>query len=363
MKTSEVETMVTGGTGFVGRFLLAELTRTQNVAALVRRADERGPELRAFVDAHGGDARRLLVVEGDIEQASLGLTERFDRVRDVHHLAARFAFGLGAEEARRSNVDGGLHVAGWALARPALRRFVYLGGYRMMAAAASVASEAPLTDRARARLYRDHGAYEASKHESYLAVRRFAAERGLRWTAVHPSSVIGDSRTGETTQTIGLGDTVAQLARGRLPALVGTARTFVPLVTVDYLARFLATVPERVETEGQDLSVLDQSTPRLVELVGRIASHLHVRAPRLVLPVGLVRALPQWLTGVPRESLSFLSEDTYDTTTADAHAAAVELTHPPIERSVQRWCDYLVATRFGGAPEAASGMVPQVHPS
>jgi uncharacterized protein YbjT (DUF2867 family) len=66
MKTSEVETMVTGGTGFVGRWLLAELTKTQNVAALARRARERGPELRAFVDAHGGDSRRLLVVEGDV---------------------------------------------------------------------------------------------------------------------------------------------------------------------------------------------------------------------------------------------------------------------------------------------------------
>jgi nucleoside-diphosphate-sugar epimerase len=358
MKTSEVETMVTGGTGFVGRWLLAELTKTQNVAALARRARERGPELRAFVDAHGGDSRRLLVVEGDVELPSLGLDDPFEQVRDVHHLAARFAFGLRAEDARRCNVEGGLRAAEWALARPALRRFVYLGGYRMMAAGASIGGDAPLTDRARARLHRDHGAYEASKHESYLAVRRLAAERGLRWTAVHPSSVIGDSRTGETTQTIGFGETVGQLAHGRLPALVGTARTFVPLVTVDYLTRFLATVPERAETEGQDLCVLDQATPRLLTLVGRIAAHLHVRAPRIVLPLGLVRALPQWLTGVPRESLSFLSEDAYDTTTADAHAAAVGLTHPPIEASVQRWCDYLVATRFGAAPDAERGITP-----
>lgn len=348
MKTSEVETMVTGGTGFVGRWLLAELTRTRSVAALVRRPREQGPELRAFIDAHGGDSTRLLLVEGDVEQPSLGLTEPFDQVRDVHHLAARFAFGLSAEEARRCNVEGGLHVAAWALARPALRRFVYLGGYRMMAPGALSGGESPLTDRARARLYGDHGAYKASKHESYAAVRRFATERGLRWTAVHPSTVIGDSRTGETTQTTGFGNTVAKLARGRLPALVGTERTFVPLVTIDYLARFLASVPERAETEGQDLCVLDQSTPRLLELVGRIAAHLHVRAPRFVLPLALVRALPQMITGVPRESLSFLSEDAYDTTTADAHARAVGLAHPPIEASVQRWCEYLVATRFGG---------------
>lgn len=357
MKTNEVEAMVTGGTGLIGRWLLAELTRTRNVAAVVRRSRERGPELGAFVDAHGGDSRRLLVVEGDVERASLGLADGFDQVRDVYHVAARFAFGLGAEEARRCNVDGSLHVAAWALARPALRRFVYLGGYRMLASSGRIGGEGSLTDRARARLYREHGAYEASKHESYLAVRSFAAERGLRWTAVHPSSVIGDSRTGETTQTTGLGETVAQLWRGRLPALAGTERTFVPLVTVDYLARFLASVPERAETEGQDLCVLDRATPRLPALVRRIAAHLQVRAPRFLLPVALVRALPQAITGVARESLSFLSEDAYDTTTADAHADAVGLAHPAIEASVQRWCDYLVATRFGAKPGPVRGII------
>lgn len=348
MKTSEVEVLVTGGTGLIGRWLLAELTRTRKVAALVRRAGERGAELGAFVDAHGGDSRRLLVVEGDVEEASLGLAEGFEGVRDVHHLAARFAFGLGAEEARRANVEGALHVAEWALARPALRRFVYLGGYRMLHASGVLGGEGVLTDAARGRLYREHGAYEASKHESFAALRRFAAERGLRWTAVHPSSVIGDSRSGETTQVTGLGETVGRLWAGRLPALVGSERTFVPLVTVDYLARFLATVPERVETEGQDLVVLDPATPRLPALVRQIAGHLGVRAPSMVLPLWLVRGLPRGLTGVEPESLSFLTEDAYDTTTADAHAEAVGLVRPSIETSVQRWADHLVATRFGG---------------
>ncbi|NUP12238.1 MAG: alpha/beta fold hydrolase [Polyangiaceae bacterium] len=363
MNEHDVDVMVTGGTGLIGRWLLAELTRTRGVVAPVRRANERAAELRRFVDEHGGDASRLVVVEGDVEVPGLAVEGRFDAVRDVFHLAARFAFRLGAEEARRANVDGSLHVAEWARARPALRRFVYLGGYRMMARSSIVrgpahgvdASLARLSDDERKRLYRDHGGYEASKHESYLAVRAFAHAHELPWTAVHPSSVIGDARTGETTQTTGFGDLVARLFCGQLPALVGSARTFLPLVTVDYLARFLATVPERAETEGEDLCVLDPETPDLPVLVRQIADHLGVAAPRMILPVGLVRALPAKLTGIEPESLRFLSEERYDIASAEAHAGAVGLARPPIERAVRRWSDFLVSTRFGDDPRADRG--------
>ena len=356
MNASDIDVMVTGGTGLIGRWLLAELTRTRNVAAVVRRAKDRTAELREFVSAHGGDARRLTVVDGDVETPGLGLTESFDAVRDVFHVAARFAFRLDPTEARRANVDGSLNVAEWARSRRSIRRFVYLGGYRMMAPSSPLRGHSwPLSDSERAHLYLHHGAYEASKHESYLAIRDFAARHALPWTGVHPSSVIGDARTGETTQTTGFGDLVARLWNGQLPALVGSKRTFLPLVTVDYLARFLATVPDRNETEGEDLCVLDPSTPDLPELVRAVAHRLGVAAPGRILPPRLVRALPRALTGVEPESLGFLSEERYDVTTAEAHASAVGLARPPIDESVERWTDFLVSTRFGDEPHADRG--------
>ncbi|WP_437592508.1 hypothetical protein [Sorangium sp. So ce1000] len=77
-----------------------------------------------------------------------------------------------------------------------------------------------------------------------------------------------------------------------------------------------------------------------------------------MLPLGLVRLLPEALTGVTRESLSFLAEDAYDTSAADAHARAVGLVMPPIHTSVERWCDHLGATRFGATPGNAPGRRP-----
>jgi pimeloyl-ACP methyl ester carboxylesterase/nucleoside-diphosphate-sugar epimerase len=310
----------------------------------VRNAGARERELRAFVDRLGGDSTRLSILEGDLE-ASAFAVPILEGVRDVFHLGARFGFGLSREEARRANVEGTLRVARWSASLPSLRRFVLAGGYRMTKP----------TGTSIERLYRTRGAYEASKHESYRALRDFAREHGMPLTTVHPSGVIGDSRTGETTQTTGFGETIARLWEGRLPALVGTSRSFVPLVTVDYLARFLASVPGRSETEGADLVVFDPSTPPLHELVRRAAEHLHVRAPRVSVPVAVVRALPEALTGVDREALAFVSEDRYDTRSAEEHAAAIGLVHPSLDRALARWCDHLVSTRFGAEPEAERG--------
>lgn len=357
MDIESADAMVTGGTGLIGRWLLADLTRRgRNVVAMVRGADARGAELRAFVDAHGGDGARLAVVEGDVERDDLGLGERLDGVRDVFHLAARFAFGLDADAARRSNVEGTLRVIAWARARPQLRRLVYAGGYRMTRMPPSLrAAGYPLAAPTRARLYREAGAYEASKHEAYLAFLAHATEHQVPYTIVHPSSVIGDSRTGETTQRTGIGDTIERLWTGKLPALAGSARTFVPVIPVDYLAAFTAAIPERPETLGQELCVLDPSTPELPALVRHVASHLGVAAPRAILPVALVRALPRAITGLDPESLSFLTEDRYDTESADAHARAIGLERPPIGPSLDRWADHLVSTRFLAAPEADRG--------
>lgn len=353
----DIEVLVTGGTGFIGRWLLAELSRRgRRVAALVRDAEKRGPELLAFVARLGGDPTQIRVLSGDIETEGLGLTEPLAGVRDVYHLAARFSFGMRPDEARRANVEGAMHVAAWARARPQLRRFVYLGGYRMTRPSPDlVGVEAPFSPDVAARLYRAHGAYEASKHESYLAVQAFAAKHAMPWTAVHPSTVIGDARTGLTTQCLGLGETVEQLFQGTLPALVGSDETFVPVVTVDYLASMLATVPEDEETANQELTVLDPATPTLSRLLTHLAAHLGVPAPRWRVPVGLLRTLPRALTGVDPETLGFLSEDRYDTTRADAHAARVGLTRPDVSQALERWCDELVSTRFGRVPDADRG--------
>lgn len=125
----------------------------------------------------------------------------------------------------------------------------------------------------------------------------------------------------------------------------------------------MASVPTREETIGQQLCVLDQATPRLPQLVGGIAQHLGMKAPTRIIPTSVVARLPSSITGLGRESLGFLVEDEYDTSTAEAHASAVGLELPDIELTTQRWATYLVASRFGRIRDPEAGRFTTVEGS
>ncbi|WP_052849487.1 alpha/beta fold hydrolase [Streptomyces avicenniae] len=316
-----MDALVFGATGFVGRSLVAELlTRGRRVTAAVRT-----DTLTPWLAAQGVDPGGLDVVTADITRPLTGLPA----ARDVYNTAARYAFGLGMREARAANVTGALHVLEWAAGLPELRRLVHLSGYRVAAAEATPD-------------YAALGAYEASKVEGHHAVVARARELGVPLNVVNPSSVIGPG------QYIGLASLVQDLWRGRLPALPGGPDTFVPIVTVGHLARFLAEVP--ASPAGVDHWVLDDATPPLPELIRALAAHLGVRAPRRTVPVGLLRRLPSRLTGADPETLSFLSTDRYPTASARALAESAGLEMPPAADALRAWADDLVAARFGAAP-------------
>ena len=359
------DVLVTGATGLIGRWLVPALTRRgRSVAVLMRGGEtpggakrdvqDRAGEMRAWVLAHGGDPAALSFVTGDVEWDALGeQLGELTGVRDVFHLAARFQFGLSEDEARRANVDGSLRVLRWAGTLPHLRRFVMVGGYRTAARAwRPVAARGwPLGERDRAALYAAHGAYEASKLESDLAVHVIAAQLGVPLTTVHPASVIGDSRTGESLPQPGLTDAARDLSRGRMTGVVSDRDIVAPVVAVDYLAEFLAAVPEHEETAGRDYLLMHPDSPPFAGLVELLAGLLDVRAPRVRLPLRVVRWLPARLTGVDREALAFLSPENYDGSAADDFAASIGLEQPDLTANLARWTEHLVATDFGARRE------------
>ncbi|MFD8753633.1 SDR family oxidoreductase [Kitasatospora sp. NPDC059577] len=343
-------TLVLGATGFLGRWLVLELlTRGEPVAAGVR--DTGGAAaLRHWLREHDADTTALTTVTADLTRPGLGLAPeddaRLTEVRDVHNLAARYAFGLTRAQAEPPNVHGALHALRWSATRPRLRRLVHLSGYRV---GRDPAPRYPLDERTTAALHSRLGAYEASKQLGDAAVRVTAPRLGVPLTTVNPSSVIGHSRTGEAGQYLGPAQLVRQLHRGRLPLLPGTRRTFLPVVTVDHLARFLAVVPDHDHDPVLAHTVLDPATPLLPDLIALLAAHLGVRPPRGLIPVPLVRRLPRALTGADPETLTFLSEDRYDTTSADRLATAAGIDHPPLTPALTRWATRLVEEGFGAA--------------
>ncbi|SFK91479.1 alpha/beta fold hydrolase [Streptomyces pini] len=342
------DSIVFGAAGFIGRALVAELLgRGRHVAAAVRGPAE---PLLSWLRASGADTGRLTVVTADITRPGLGLPpDGLRDVRDVYNCAARFAFGLDPEQARAVNVTGALNVLDWTASRDSVRRLVHLSGYRV--SAGEGAAEKGAAGKAGAGRRADDpgrlGAYESSKREGDTAVRVRAAELGVPLTIANPATVIGPG------QFIGLASLVGDLWRGSLHAVPGNARTFLPVVTLEHLTRFLATVPEDPGAAGEAYWILDDDTPKLPGLIALLARHTGTRPPRGRVPVPLLRLLPRRITRADPETLSFLSADRYPTRSATAFARAHGLRIPPVEEALRGWADHLVATRFGAADAPA----------
>ncbi len=339
--------IITGASGFIGRWLAAELTRQGvGVLALVRNGPARVAELRDWVESHGGRAAHVDALHFDLDADDLGLdavgVERVRGATAVYHLAARFTFGLDRVTARRANVTASERLVELCADAPRLKRFVHLSGYRTTGTPAS-RLEVDDTDQLDA-FYATHGAYEASKIEAHERVRRAAARVGVPLTRISPAAVIGDSRTGETTQLTGLGETIERLMHGRLPALPGGADTLVPLLAVDTLASLLAALPDDPDSAGQHYVALDPDTPPLAKLVARIARRIGVTPPRVSVPVSVLSRLPSALTSVTSEELSFVSDDRYDAQPFLTLLERLGLELPPIGATVDVWVDYLVDT-------------------
>ncbi|MFS0692101.1 alpha/beta fold hydrolase [Streptomyces nitrosporeus] len=329
-----VNSVVFGAGGFIGRSLVLELLgRGEEVAAAVHGGGDR---LTRWLTDRGAATGRLTVLTADITRPGLGLPEQgLDEVRDVYNTAARFAFGMSPDEARAVNVTGAVRVAEWAAARPRLRRLVHISGYRMAAAGADRPD------------YARDGAYEASKREGDAAVRGRARELGVPLTVVNPATVAGPG------QYVGLADLVGQLWRGRLAALPGGPDIFLPVVELGYLVRFLASLPGQPESAEGTYWLLDEATPALPGLIAFLAEHMGVPAPRRSVPVEVLKRLPRAVTKADPETLSFLSTDRYDTSSARSLAESAGLEMPPVHEVLRRWADDLVASRFGLSPAPA----------
>ena len=199
-----------------------------------------------------------LRVDFDAPQLGQGEGRALDDVTEIYNCAGAYQFGMTMAEARHANVDSIRAIVSFAAGLPRLRRLVHVSGYRV--GGQDPADVPSRMDRVQ-RTYRRLGVYEASKVEGDATLQALADRLGVVWSIVNPSSVIGASDSGESDQQLGLAASVKELWHGTLAARPGNARTFVPVVPVDYLARFMTLQAVEPDAARQSFWVLDDDTP------------------------------------------------------------------------------------------------------
>ena len=253
---------VTGGTGLIGRWTVACLSKQgHRVKVLTRNAQQRETEYNNWIYDHGGNKEYIDLLDGDLSKANLGLSnEDQHQLADtdvIYHMGAAFSWGLTPEQARQVTVDGSYELINLAKRLPKLKQLVHLSGY--MAAAEPVwkflgldhqeqDATKKLNEQQVNRLYKKYGGYEAAKMESHFLMQNLAHENNIPLTGILLSSTIGNSQTGEIDQPHGIPMLVNSIWNNTLPVIPGTKNDWIPLVTVDYLVSFITGILQLPET-------------------------------------------------------------------------------------------------------------------
>ena len=348
-----VECFVTGGTGFIGQHLLANLSAKGHTLRVLMRRPERLAALREQVDSLGGCATRVFAVAGDLEQDNLGLSladqEVLRRASVIFHLGAHFAWGLSMEQSRAVNVEGAKRVA--LLAAEQKSRLVMIGGYMLnnhehLQRIGIDPRQPELTNWPA--VYRRVGGYEASKLEAHFATQQVMSAKGGEMTVVHPATVCGHSRTGHIVDGQPLVALIRNLVQGKMTAVPGTAEHWLPLVTVDYLVELVAVCAFDPAMMGEELLALDDQTPNLRELLAQVAKPLGLKSPKHHISLRLLKwllSIPPvaWFLNTKPEALDFIQTTRFNTAAVEQFANRHGITKPDIRQALQHTATFVNA--------------------
>ncbi|MCL6621520.1 MAG: NAD-dependent epimerase/dehydratase family protein [Syntrophobacterales bacterium] len=255
-----MKTLVTGGTGFVGRAVVVELLA-------------RGREVRVLVRQRGHPALAGLPVEevvGDLRDPA-SLTAALRGVRRVFHVAADYRLWVpDPENMYATNVQGTANLL-QAAAEAGVERLVYTSTVGTLG---NPGDGRPGTEDTPVSLAEMVGHYKRSKFLAEEKVLAFSAH-GFPVVLVHPSAPVGpwDWRPTPTGQMI------VDFLKGRCPAYLETGLNLVHV-------RDVAQGHLLAEEKGRlgEKYILGCQNLRLSEIFGLLSHLSGVPAPRCRLP-------------------------------------------------------------------------------
>lgn len=248
MKETKKNVFVTGGTGFVGKAVLARLIDSpayNRIYLLIRAksgqsAKDRMMKLTSGMFPPGRleyVRNKIIAVDGDLTLPGLGINElqRQVMIKDVHqilHIGASTDFGAPLNESRLYNVAGTQSVLNLALvlkAQGMLTRFDYISTAFVAGRMKGVVNENTLE---RGQSFSNN--YEQSKYEAECLVREYCNKIDI--AIYRPSIVVGDSNSGYTPHFKVLYWPLMLLSRKLLPFFTCNPGAHLDVVPVDYVA-------------------------------------------------------------------------------------------------------------------------------
>lgn len=295
---------ITGGTGFIGRSLIAELARysEQPIWVLVRAASR--AKLDRLVLECGDAGRQIVPIEGDLQSELVGVSVRDrdklrGRIDHFFHLGALYNLGAEAADLERANVLGTRNALQFAEDMQ-VRRF-----HLVSSIASAGCYRGTFTEDMFGEAEGLEHPYFRTKHESEALVRTSCR---VPWRVYRPGMVVGDSRTGAIDKIDGPSYLfkLIQKVRDKLPGwvpLVGFEGGHINLVPVDFVAAALTHLAHLPGLDGRCFHLTDPQDRRIGEVLNVFARAAHAPTMTLRLEPSLLAALTHLVPAVAGEAL------------------------------------------------------------
>ena len=306
--------LVTGFPGFIGSRLVGGLLAADDELRIAAIVEGRMAE-RAGAAATGIDPERIEVLEGDIGERRLGLSDSdYERLvgetTTVFHLAAIYDLSVPLEIAQRVNVEGTGNVLELCARCERLERLNYVSTAYVAGLRRGVVYEHELS---LGQEFKNH--YESTKFQAELWVRTYMDRVPV--TVYRPAIVVGDSRTGETqkfdgpyymlrviSRAVRAGTPIPQFGRSAAPFNV---------VPVDFVVDAMRAAAGDPAAAGETFHLVDPEPVPAVEVLRLLSREYAGRDPAYRVPPGVVEAALAFepvrgmFGGAPREGIRYLN--------------------------------------------------------
>ncbi|MEE2732308.1 MAG: SDR family oxidoreductase [Pseudomonadota bacterium] len=267
-----MEYLVTGATGFIGRFVVEELLKQPGsvVHALVRKGSE--DKLERIRQSLGADHQQLRALIGDLTQPNLGiaaadLAQLKGSISQLYHLGAIYDLSVDAETQKKANVEGTRHALQAAEAL-AVECFQHVSSIAVAGSYEGLFTEAMFEEGTGF-----NNPYFLTKHLAEKCVRE---ESKVPFRIYRPSVVVGHSKTGEMDKIDGpyfiirLMEEMDRWLPEWLP-LPGVECGKLNIVPVDFVARAIVHIAHQPDLEGQVFNITDDKYYSVADLFDLIS--------------------------------------------------------------------------------------------
>ncbi|MDI9245149.1 SDR family oxidoreductase [Marinobacter sp. CHS3-4] len=274
---------LTGGTGFIGRFLVDKLLARGGTVYVLVREQSQG-KLDVLRERWGADEERVKAVVGDLTSPNLGIDAKTMKslkgnIDHFFHLAAVYDMGADEESQQATNIEG-THSAIDAAKAMDAKCFHHVSSI----AAAGLFKGTFREDMFEEAEKLDHP-YLKTKHESEKVVRENCK---VPYRIYRPGMVIGHSKTGEMDKVDGpyYFFKMIQKIRHALPQWVptiGIEGGRLNIVPVDFVVNALDHIAHLEGEDGNCFHLVDSDPNKVGEILNIFAEAGH--APRMAMRI------------------------------------------------------------------------------